>query len=301
MKNKVAILSSLVVASLLIASCTLTGNQAPLAIEVFPTPTNHFLLQGKAPVDTSDSPVTLSGVPTTASIFRAASSATPTPIVLATATSTSTTIPASTETQPPAPQSFTVAIYEDDLNPNWAVQKDTRLRFDLKSSSAVYRGHTAISFAPRSRGDATMFLTVTDQTTEEYRRDQLTKLSFWLYSPKNLLYLDQFSITFVGSKRLPYWSAEDQKTANFLSAFPHINLEQLGFDRAIPADTWVMVEIDLDTARLLAPEYQYLTGISFQNATAPTHPLLIDNLNLTLLGRPPQRSTLEIAPRLDSE
>jgi hypothetical protein len=293
MKNKLANPILMIAAGLLVACSAITKSETLPANQLFPTPTTHFLLQGNAPIATLDAPVALSGAPTVASVFRTSSSATPSPIIMPTTTLefTETPLPQAT-----ASQLFTLPVYDDDLNPNWEVQEDTRMRIDLKSSSEVYRGDAAISFAPRRNDDATLFITVSDQSMEEYRRDQVAKLSFWLYSPKALLYLDQFFITFVGSKRLPYWSLEDQKVANYLSVFPRISLDKLGFDRAVPADTWVMVEIDFDEVRALAPEYQYLTGISFQNATDPTHPLLLDDISLTLLGKPTTRSTLDPTP-----
>ena len=282
MKNKLANSIIMAATGLLVACSAITTNEMLPVPQVFPTPTTHFLFQGNAPMSTLDSPVSISGAPTIASVFRAASSATPSPVAADITTSPTTAIPETTKTPLPQPQNFTVTVYDDDLNPNWAVQPNTKMKFDFESSSDVHSGDAAISFIPRNRANATLFIAVSDQSKEEYRRDQLTKLSFWLYSPKTLLYLDQFFITFVGSKRLPYWSAEDQKVADFLSVFHQIRLDELGFDRAISADTWVKVEIDLDEVRALAPEYQYLTGISFKNATDPTHPLLIDDIQLLL-------------------
>lgn len=300
MKNKLANSIIMVTVGLLVACSAITNSETIPATQVFPTPTTHFLLQGNAPITTLDPPLSLSGAPTIASIFRLPPSDTPSPSVADSPIATPTRIQEFTETPLPQPQSFTLPIYEDSLNPNWAVQEDTRMRFDLKFSSEVHHGEAAISFTPRNRADSTLFITVSEQSTEEYRRDELTKLSFWLYSPKALLYLDQFYITFVGSKRLPYWSAEDQKVANFLSVFHRISLEDLGFDRAIPADTWVLVEIDLDEVAALAPEYQYLTGISFQNASNPAHPLLLDDISLTLRGKPTGRSPLDPTPTASS-
>ena len=294
MKNKLMNLTVLTAAGLL-AACTVIGmNETPEAAQTFPAATNSYLFEGNAPVRTPDSLVSLSGAPTIAGVFRGLPSASPSPVV--TVTTTITPEPESTATASPRPQFYTVAVYEENLNTNWQVLPDTRIRFDLKSSGDVYRGTTAISFTPRRSGGANLFITVSDQSQEEYRRDQVAKLSFRLYSPKTLLYLDQFFITFVGSKRLPYWSAEDQKVSDYLSVFSRISLDELGFDRAVPADTWVKVEIDLTEAQALALEYQYLTGISFKNATDPNHPLLIDDISLILLDEPPKRLPLETTP-----
>ncbi len=289
------------IAAGLLAACTAIGsNELPSGARVFPTATNSTLFEGNVPAGPSDAPVSLAGAPTVAGVFRIPASATPSPQV----SPPTSTLPAQTaETESPTPtaQPYTVLIYGDSLNPNWVAQPDTGVKIDLKSSRKVYRGDAAISLPPRKRGGATSFFAVSDHSQEEYRRNQVAKLSFRLYSPKDPLYLDQFAIAFVGSKRLPYWSAEDQKVADFLSVYPRINLNQLGFDRAIPADTWVLVEINLDQDLALAPEYQYLTGISFTNTTDPARPLLIDDVSLTLRDKPPKRSTIDITPRIDSK
>ena len=126
----------------------------------------------------------------------------------------------------------------------------------------------------------------------------MAKLSFWLYSPKTALHLDQFFISIVGSNSQPYWDAKDEsiKGSDFLSVFPDISLDELGFSHAIPADTWVMVEIDLNEALMLEPKYQYVTGISFKSTTGPQHMLLIDDINLELLGKPPKPAPPKITP-----
>lgn len=297
MKKEIILLYVMVVASLLVACSAISSGKRPSDTQVFPTATNHFLLQGNAPIGTLDAPVALLSAPTIASVFRTNSNPSATPSPAATAT----VLPESTATELPVPQLFTVKVYEDSLNPNWEAQQDTKMKFDLKYSSEVYLGKAAISFTPRKGSNATLFITVSEQTKEVYKRDQVAKLSFWLYSPKVPLYLDQLFITLTGSNRLPYWNAEDQKVANYLSVFPQIRLDELGFDRAIPADTWVMVKMDLDKTLALAPEYQYLTGISFKNATDPVHTLLIDDISLTLIGKPPKRLPLSITPRVDSQ
>lgn len=292
MKDKLANPIIMVAVGLLVACSAITNSETLPSTQVFPTPTTHFLLQGNAPITTLDSPVSLLGPPTIASIFRMPPSATPSPIA------TPTIIQEFTETplpQAPQTQFFTLAVYEDNLNPNWEVQPNTAIKFDPKSSIQVHGGHAAISFSPHEVGEATLFFTVSDRSAEMYRRDQVAKLSFWLYSSKAPLHLDQFFITIVGSNSQPYWNAKDQsvKVGDYLSVFPEVSLDELGFNHAVPADTWVMVEIDVNETLLLEPEYQYVTGISFKSATGPTHMLLIDDINLTLLGKPPKLSTLD--------
>lgn len=295
MKKEISLLICMLVASLIVGCNAIRKIESAPAPQVFPTATEHFLFQGNAPMVTPDYPAVLSIAPTIASFFRTHPSVTPSPVA------TFTIIPESTNTQAPRPQFFTVRVYEDGLNPNWAVQEDTEMEIDLKSASQVYRGYAAISFSPNEESNSTLFLAVPDGAEEVYRRDQAAKLSFWLFSPDTPLYLDQFFITLVGSNRQPYWSAEEKKVADYLSVFPRISLDKLGFDRAIPANAWIMVEIDLAEALTVEPEYLYITGISFKSTAGPNHVLLIDDISLKMLGEPPKRSSLEIAPRVDSE
>ncbi len=291
MKIKILTLTGLIAAVLLAACSAVTTIETPPGAGVFPTPTKSFLFQGNAPVVSPDAPVAFSGAPTVAGVFRLPPSATPSPVVISTIT------PQSTATQFPQPQSFTVTLFGDQINPNWNAQQDGK-KFDLKSSSQVSRGNLVISFTPHAKGISTLLFTVSENSNQVYRRDQAAKLSFWLYSPKNTLYLDQFFITLVGSNSQPYWNAKDRSVneSDYQSVFPEFGLNQLGFDHAIPADTWVMAEIDLDKAAALEPAYQYLTGISFNNAAGLNHPILIDDVHLTLLGQPDKTSTTTSTP-----
>ncbi len=283
MKNKRMYLTLLVAVGLL-AACTGGGlNGAPSGAQVFPTPTNNFLFEGNVPASGSDSPVSLSGAPTVASVFRTPPSATPSPIA------TATLPPEPTEAPLPAPQVYTVTVYGENLNPNWVLQKQTGMNFNLQPASQVNQNHASISATPRGKGDAALIFTVSNKAGEMYPRDQVTKLSFGLYSPKTPIYLDQFSVSILGSNSQAYWSAKDQsvKASDYGSIFPEIHLDELGFNQAIPANTWVTVEVDLDKVLTLEPKYQYITGISLNSTAGPTHTLLIDNLQLTLLGQPP--------------
>ena len=292
MKNKLISLAGFLTIGLLAACSAFSQSEMSSAAQVFPTATKSFLFQGSPPIVTPQSVVSFSGAPTVASIFRTAPSATPTPVVI------STLVPASTATQTPPPPDFTVNIYGDGLNPNWEADQASGAKYDLKSSSQASRNSLVVPFTPRAKGDSTLLFTVSDQSEQVYPRDQAAKLTFWLYSPKVPLYLDQFFITIVGSNSQPYWNAKDESVnmSDYQSVFPRISLEQLGFDHAIPADTWVMAEIDLSKMQALEPAYQYLTAITLNSAAGLSHMLLIDDIHLTLLSQPSKPAALQSTP-----
>jgi hypothetical protein len=295
MKNKLIALILLIAAGL-IAACTANGsNDMPSGAPVFPTATNSFLFEGNASIGPLDAPVSMAGAPTVAGVFRTPLTATPSPTDLP----VTATLPAqATATLQPAPKPYQVLIYGESVNPNWEVQKRTGMNFKLDSTGQTYRGNNAISTTPRGRGDAALTFTVSGKSDEVYQRDQVNKLSFALFSPKAPLYLDQFSVSILGSNSRIYWSADDKsvKPAGSGSIFPELRLDELGFNGVIPADKWVLVEIDLDKALAREPKYQYVTGISLISTAGSTHPLLIDDVRLTLVGQPPTPLDLLFTP-----
>jgi hypothetical protein len=299
MKNKLKQLIVFVAAGLL-AACTANGiNGIAPGAQVFPTATNSFLFEGSVPVGAADSPASLAGVPTVAGVFRTSPSATPSPMgIPATPTLTAQT----TATPTPSPLPYTVLVYGESLHANWEVQRRSGMTVNLAATGQAYRGQTAISITQRGKGEADLLFTVSDKSEEVYQRDQVTKLSFALYSPKTPLYLDQFSVSLLGSNSQLYWSAKDDsvKSSGYGSVFPEIRLDQLGFDKAIPANTWVLVEIDLSKALALEPRYQFVTGISLKSTAGATHTLLVDDLRLTMLGKPPTPSAFLFTPPANS-
>jgi hypothetical protein len=284
MKNKLAVLTGILAAGVLVACSAITSNGAQSATRVFPTPTKHVLFQGNVEIDASDSPVSLAGAPTISSAFLMQSSATPSPVV------TSTPILQATATQTVKPEFFTVAVYDDSLNPNWEMQKDTGVDFDLKSASPVYRGQSAISFIPNVKNKTqygSLFFTVSDKSKEAYLQDQIVTLSFWLYSGDKPIPFDAMAVALVGSNSQPFWKADDHSVLveGKDAVFSETRLYYLGFSRDIPANTWVQVEVDLDNL-IYDPIYKYVTGFYLKMEAGFSQTLAVDDVNLIMLGEP---------------
>ncbi len=294
MKNKLAILTILVAGGFLIACSAITSNETQSATHAFPTPTYQFLFQVNAPAGTSDPAGSVLDVPTVASFFRLQPGATPSPSSVA----ASTSIPEITATQTLQPQLFTVPVYDDGLNPNWVVQKNTGVNFDLNSTTHVYRGKSAISFVPRTKTQyGSLLFTVSDPSKEMYPRDQVTTLSFWLYSGDEPLLLDQMAVTILGSNSQPFWKANDTSVSASGQdpTFSETRLYFLGFNRDIPAKTWVQVEVDLDKL-IYDPNYKYVTGFYLKMEKGFSRTLWVDDINLEMLSNPSDVSTPEITP-----
>jgi hypothetical protein len=253
-------------------------------------------LQGKTAVGASDSQVSLSGAPTVASFFRQQPSPTPSPTPIA----TSTPLPESTATQTAPPELFILSVYDDNLNSNWTIQPNTGVNFDLKSVSHVFHGKSAISFIPRVKNKSqygSLLFTVSSQTQEVYLRDQVNTLSFWLYSGDEPLLLDQMAVTILGSNSQPFWKVNDNSVAASGQdpVFSETRLYFLGFNRDIPAKSWVHVEVSLDKL-IYDPDYKYVTGFYLKMEKGFSRTLWIDNIDLVMLAQPSPVSTLELTP-----
>jgi hypothetical protein len=235
-------------------------------------------------------------VPTVASIFQLQPSATPS----ASPAPSSTPVLIATATQTFQPQLFTVSVYEDSLNPNWIIQKNTGMKFDLNSADHVYRGKSAISFVPRVKNKTdygSLLFTVSDQSKEVYSRDQVTALSFWLYSGDEPLLLDQVAVTVLGSNSQPFWKANDDSVSatDQTPTFSETRLYFLGFNRDIPAKTWVQVDVDLDKL-IYDPDYKYVTGFYLKMEKGFSRTLWVDDIHLMMLEQPFDVSTPEMTP-----
>ena len=278
----------------LVAACSgFRTNQKALSVQAFPTATNHFLFLSDSTAGTPlpDLEAPIPGVPTVASIFR--KHPTTTPSLGKTANPT----PETTPSQMLSTQYSTLTVYRDTLNPNWEVQSDTGMDFDLGNTTLIHQGNSAISFTPQV-DYARLFFTVSGNSQGVYLRDQVAELSFWIYSGESELALDQLAVTIVGSNSQPFWRADDHSVTvdDDLPVFSETRLYYLGFNYTIPARTWVPVELDLDKTLIYDPEYRYVTGFYLKTEAGLSHTLSIDDISLLMYDSFPDASGVETTP-----
>ncbi len=220
------------------------------------------------------------------------SDVTPTPIVVQpTRTPFPTPIP-----PPDLPEP--ILIYDDQLGPGWTA-KYSSSEYDLAHTDEVFDGKNAIRFSPRI-GQRVIFFTL-DKNARPIREDRVLGIRFQLYSGDEGLAIEEFGMTIVGSDGNTHWVKNDATVVNvrnpnpdwlpeddpisnlYAQNFSESTLGFLGVSRDIPPNVWVEAFNQLDE-RIYDPLYRNIVGFYFKTETTVRHDLLIDNIELVVLG-----------------
>lgn len=177
-----------------------------------------------------------------------------------------------------------VSIYEDGFRRGWsAFSLADGMEVDARSTEAVHSGNFAISVEPQT-GRSKLFIALGQGASETYPRDDVLGVSLWLYSGSRQLLLSDLALTAVGSNTLTYFDPEDDSVTS-QSPYEETYLNYLGFNDAIPAETWVEVTIWLNEM-VYDPDYKYLTGLYITNQRGFTRTFAIDDVTLTMVPTP---------------
>ena len=131
-----------------------------------------------------------------------------------------------------------------------------------------------------TRDYGNLAFTVKFGTKETYLREKTLGVRFWLYSGDATIGTQDLAVSVVGSNKYPYWVWNDSSVTNDNDpVFSETRLQYLGFNDAIPPDTWVQVEVWLDEL-LFDPEYKYVTGIYIKNGEDFRDTIWIDQVEL---------------------
>ncbi|MEM7118008.1 MAG: polysaccharide deacetylase family protein [Chloroflexota bacterium] len=198
-------------------------------------------------------------------------------------------------------------VFYDKLEANWHFAAADDVMLDLASTTQTYTGDQAVGIRFANAKES-VSIQVAPSTMEEYRRDQVFGLGFWLYSGSDEIAPDDFSITVLGSNALPYWSADDNSLANqIISTFSETRLYGLDFERPLPANTWIRVEIVLDDLQfdplyetqpvasdddddeavddttIIDPDFEFVTGFVLKAENDVEQTIYIDEVEILLL------------------
>lgn len=219
--------------------------------------------------------------PTLANLFR--KQATVPPAV--TPVATTPTLPAeSVATPAPTAEIELIPVYDDQLNNDWDASQSAGVQLSLNSMRFVAEGDTSIVITP-TKDFGTAFFTVRKDAEQQYLRDETLGISFQLNGGPEGLRSSDLAIAVVGSNALPYWTPDDDsvhidgRVAEDMPLFSETRLYHLGFDRDIPPETWVTVELLLD-AQEFDPPYTYITGFYIKNDQGFRAPFFVDTVNL---------------------
>lgn len=178
----------------------------------------------------------------------------------------------------------TLSIYEDSLSQNWSVLQEGELEVDLAVASPVHRGQSALKATP-NEDFAKLIFAVKPTSSEQYLRSQVLGVSFWINSGEGFIDLEDLGVAVVGSNAYPYYLAGDSSVTNrYDPVFSETRLYYLNFNRSIPPNTWVEVQVWLDEL-IYDPIYTYLTGFYIKNDVAFTQTYFIDDVKLILIDQ----------------
>lgn len=258
-----------------------------------PTPTTHGIFAASNNHNATSEPPASSffSSPTVASIFSAYNTVTPLTVNTATPDNSPSELPSATliPTAPDAsPQPTPLAtedllnrliVYDDALSLNWYLQPLQGIDVNMSDTTHVHSGKKAIAITPQN-DFKTFYLTVNQTSNIRYSRDQVLGLSFWLNSGSGTIKLSDLAITITGSNDVPYWVNGDNSVfKNSGNTFSETRLYDLGFNYAIPPETWV--EVIVYPSKLIQdPPYQYVTGFYIKNDKGFHQTFYVDDISL---------------------
>ncbi len=191
-----------------------------------------------------------------------------------------------------------IAIYDDEVADGWTI-KYSSMAYDLADSSNPYDGTSAIRLSPRVGNRALLF--TLDRNARPVLEERVLGISFQLYSGEGGLAIDELAMAIIGSDSNTYWVKNDTSAVNvrnpnpawlpeddpisnlYAQNFSETTLGFMGVTRDIPPGVWVEAVNYLDE-RIYDPLYKNIVGFYFKTETTVRHDLLIDNVELIVLG-----------------
>lgn len=177
-----------------------------------------------------------------------------------------------------------VPIYDEQMLSNWSLANSHNMNIDDQHTGFAENGVVSISATPM-QGTGALQFSVIPETNIFYERDRIIAVSFWLSGGTSSIAPEDFAVSVLGSNDYPYWVADDTsaqpngRVTNDAPLFGETRLYYLGFNRAIPATTWVEVIVWLDDLTY-DPDYDYVTGFSIKNDQSYQQPFYIDRVSL---------------------
>ncbi len=185
---------------------------------------------------------------------------------------------------------ISATVYDDALSPNWDLANSQGVNFSRQDATQPQAGDyhlTATAFEP----SAALRFTVREQDSTPYRRNETLGLRFWLYSP-TIMTNDDLSLIVEGSNSQSYWIEGDVSANNAdVLTFSGKREYELGFNQAVPPNTWVQVEILLDDLEydpgyddtpVEDALYEYLTSFYLQFEDEHVTTIFIDSVELLM-------------------
>jgi hypothetical protein len=180
-----------------------------------------------------------------------------------------------------------VAIYDEQLDPNWSLDESWGIRINPRSLSFSSSGRVALEAVP-VEAFAGVLLINSPESTRIYPRDDVLGIRFSVSGGERYLQPESLIVKVMGSNRYPYFVGDDQSVRIDYDpsnpyVFDEVGLSRLGLRRDLEPGEWAEVELWLDGYDLAG--YTYVTAINVMNAPSFMTPFYIDNIRL-LVRRP---------------
>lgn len=191
------------------------------------------------------------------------------------------TMTPSTEAATPAALQM---VFDDHLYPGWSLAQSWDMAIDAANQQPVRCGSHSLRATPLKANGA-MFVTNADPA-RAYLRDDYQALRFMLHGGEKGLTLEDLAVTVLGSNARPDFDPNDDSVEvdeDLGPFFSETRLYFLGFNRGIPPDTWVTVEVVLDELPY-DPDYTYITGFYIKNDEAYRGTFYVDDIALIRYG-----------------
>jgi hypothetical protein len=167
------------------------------------------------------------------------------------------------------------------LDPNWTIIPDAGLLYQLQNVPHSYQNNPSLGVTPK-QASTKLFFQVKQTATTQYLHNQVVGIGFWLNTGNNTLSPGDISLTVTDSNDYPYYKYNDHSADNQPVLTQSGNrVYDLGVNRSVPPNTWIWIEIDLDSlvfdpgykpTPVVDTDYKYLTGfyLTVENSSLKT-------------------------------
>ena len=184
-------------------------------------------------------------------------------------------------------------IFNDKLNPNWNLQASSgNVSFSLRHTASIHSGRNALSIMSLPAYE-TLHFQVRQNTIEQYRREEIVSITFWLFSDAETIKPGSINLVVTGSDNYPYWVANDTSAGDKedILTYSGTRAYSLGLAHPVPPGTWTQIEVllddlafdpDYDSELVEDLNYEYVTGFYLISDKGIERAVVIDDIELIM-------------------
>ena len=187
-------------------------------------------------------------------------------------------------TATPQPVIYEIPVYRGagTLSPGWSLTHSWSVTYSLATPGRSISGTHAIAMqAEQDYG--TLFFANTPDSGREYSRTQVIGVRMWLNGGDRTILPSDLAFTVLGSNVYTYNVIGDTSVPTTTQMFfSESRLDELGLMHPIPTNTWVELDIDLDSL-IYDPDYKYVTAFYIKTDIGFRQTVYIDNISMVMV------------------